>query len=482
MGYSSQLSQGTPLGVRQKQRSPERERRTPPMVRLTTERVSTPQNHPLSTSGTSADSSAGGGAGWAEAHPAKAKPRDKYAAATEGRPAPALRWFHPFGTAPSLAGLRSLLHPKLRLTTRVRGRTSSDMERWIFPEHERAALRALLIEYDAFNRELFGNYLRGATLALMDSERVLGQWDPKSLTIRLQRAFVCTAPWLETLEVLKHEMAHQFVDEVYRRRDEPPHGPTFQRICWERGIDARASGEPTPTREASAATRRIEKLLALGESSEQHEAEAAMRKAQELLRSHNLSRLESKTPVNYTFRQLGQPAARTYAYESCVVGILCRHFFVDVIRVPAFIPGRAHEGWVYEMSGTEDNLDIAEYVHGFLLGTSERLWVSHRDRGTVPGRHRLRFLHGVMMGFRDKLDSTQQPENAEQRALVAAGDPELQAFVKRRYPRIVQSRGSRLYDDAATSAGRAAGQSIVLRKGVRESGPNDGRLLGPGNT
>ena len=49
-------------------------------------------------------------------------------------------------------------------------------------------------------------------------------------------------PWTVVLEVLRHEMAHQYVDEVLGVHDETAHGPTFQAVCEARAIDGRAAG------------------------------------------------------------------------------------------------------------------------------------------------------------------------------------------------------------------------------------------------
>lgn len=353
--------------------------------------------------------------------------------------------------------------------------------RWIPPEEEAAALRALLREYHHHNAALFGQRLRPPALGFTDDRQCLGRWVPRTRTIELRRDFVCSAPWLETVEVLKHEMAHQLVGEVLTVTGEAPHGPTFQRVCRELGIDARASGDPLPPREVSAAMRRIEKLLALGESSEVHEAEAAMRRAQALLRSHNLSLLEGRrTGTTYSFRQLGTPVLRVNEHARWVSTILRRHFFVDTLWVPAFVPGKERPGSVLEVAGTFDNLDIAEYVYGFLLGTADRLWAAHRAKVGTAARARLRFLCGVMIGFSEKLDQAEAEARPEETALIRVGDPGLRRYARLRNPRVQAFGGAGALRDETLAAGQAAGRTIVLHKGVKSSGSGGGGLLGSG--
>lgn len=356
------------------------------------------------------------------------------------------------------------------------------LQRWIPEDEEPWLLHALTGNYRHLNQTLFGGMLRGALIELMDDRRYLGRWVPAASSIQLQRNFACTAPWLETVEVLKHEMAHQFVDQVLGTAShEPPHGPTFQRVCRERGIDQRASGEPLPERHVSTAMRRIEKLLALGASSEKHEAELAMSKAQAILRSHNLSEIDARSAEAFSFRQIGVPALRTKSHEKWISSILITHFFVDLVRVPAPVFGKGRLGSVLEASGTPDNLDIAEYVHAFLLNTGERLWRAHQERNEAPGRNRLRFLNGVMMGFAEKLNRAQDEASPAERALVARGDPEHRAYTNRRHPHTRRGTSRGIIEDEVVAAGRAAGQQIVLHKGVSSAGEASGRALSAGS-
>jgi hypothetical protein len=354
------------------------------------------------------------------------------------------------------------------------------VERWIPPEAEADALRALAYERRVIELQVFRRALPPAGLAFTEDASVLGRWVRAHRVIEMNRAFVCSAPWLETLEVLKHEMAHQLVDEVFRPRDEPPHGPTFQKVCETFGIDARASGAPVAPTESSAAMRKVEKLLSLGQSAERHEAEAAMKRAQAILRSHNLERLEAARPASYTFRQLGGSKARVEGVHRWVATILSSHFFVETIWVPAFVPGRAKMGMALEISGTPENIEVAAYVHDFLLGTADRLWRAHKAETGASGHGRRRFLTGVMIGFLEKLHASTAEARPEERALLHAGDPALRAYHHRRYPRQSSWRSGGIRNDETFDAGKAAGRDIVLRKGVESRGEGGGLRLGDG--
>src|SRR5207247_2344668 len=104
------------------------------------------------------------------------------------------------------------------------------------------------------------------------------------------RTLLFEHPWGALVEVLMHEMAHQYVDEILAARDVQAHGLLFQRVCREFHIDGRARGVP----EVAAAGAReaildkISKLLALATSPNPHEAESAMNAARRLMLKHNL--------------------------------------------------------------------------------------------------------------------------------------------------------------------------------------------------
>jgi hypothetical protein len=278
-------------------------------------------------------------------------------------------------------------------------------------------------------------------------------------------------------------MAHQFVDEVLRVRDEPPHGATFRRICAERGIDARAAGSPCAAPPIEGAARgeaagdpgadrvleRIRKLLALAGSPNQHEAEIAMRKAHELMLRHNIEATAARVDRDYEVRHLGDPSKRGTRAESEVAGLLLEFFFVKVIRVPVYLPRLGKSGSVYEIAGTRANVEMASHVYAFLLGTAERLWSANRhDTRVRNGRDRLAYQSGVIRGFRDKLVS--ERADLKQTGLIWVGDGDLDRFYRARHPRITTRRHTvRL--NSAHAAGREAGRSVVLHKPV-ETGPS----------
>jgi hypothetical protein len=344
-------------------------------------------------------------------------------------------------------------------------------------ELERLSLRAVRRVYEDLNDTLFDERLRVPAFSLSDAEGRLGRWSGGDRTLELRRTLLVEHGWGVLVEVLKHEMAHQFVDEVLGVSDEPDHGPVFRSVCDERGIDARAAGAPVADRQRDHVLERIAKLLALAESPNEHEAQAAMSAAQRLMLKHNIDSLLDGKSASYGFKHLGAPSGRVPESERLLAGILGDHFFVQVIWVPVWRPLEGKRGSVLEVCGTPDNLELAEYVHAFVTQTADRLWLEFRHARAARGRRdRQRFLAGVMSGFRDRLERDRKKNGAE--GLVWKGDGDLQVFFRRRHPHIRYSRHAAHTGSEAYARGRAAGRELVLHRGIR-SGPSGGapRLL-----
>lgn len=346
---------------------------------------------------------------------------------------------------------------------------------------ERALLRELGVWWSYLDATLFDTAMQPPALGLSDTQRELGRWEPETRTLSLARRLVVEQPWGAVVEVLKHEMAHQYCDEVLGVRGEGPHGATYRRVCAERGIDGAATGRPDDAGEGSArrakVVARIQKLLALADSPEQHEAEAAMQAARRLLLQHNLSVAEAQAVRRYGWRQVGRPSGRIPVHERLLAGILANHFFVSCVWVQAFDVRTGKRGRQLEIAGTPENLEIAEWVRGYLLETGSRLWAAHRrERGIAGNRDRRRYLQGVMVGFHEKLQA--EAEESAERGLVWVGDSGLDGFVAQRHAHLRNSRRASVRTDEAWHEGREAGRQIVLRKPVTEDPARRGRVLG----
>ena len=345
-------------------------------------------------------------------------------------------------------------------------------------QYERLLVQAVVSEWNHANWSYFREAMRMPILAFDNAQGRLGSWQRATRRLTLAREFVLNAPWVEVVDVLYHEMAHQYVDEVLRVTDETPHGAAFQRVCRQIGL-VRADAPAD-----AAVLDKVRKLFALAGSANQNEAETAARAAQRLLLKHNLENKGMIQPDGYTSRVLWVPRARHAAWEKLLIGLVSEHFFVSVVvarivdrnRV-VMTDGGPELRWLqaFEAHGTPANLEIADYVVNFVAATAERLWAQHkRDRGVTADRDRQRFLSGVMVGFRAKLKEG-RAANAKE-GLVWVRDGGLDDFVARRFPKLQSGGKVRLSGGDAYRSGQEAGRTIVLQKPI-SSGPSGSTRL-----
>jgi len=348
------------------------------------------------------------------------------------------------------------------------------------PDLDNLLLRELSRSWGHLNTLLFHGGMRPPALTLTDNEVKVGEWRPAERTIALSRTLLRQQPWNVVLEVLKHEMAHQYCAEVLRAVDETAHGLAFRRTCERLGIDARARGLPVSDAvepERARALGKVQRLLALAESDNVHEAEAAMAQAHRLMRKHNIAWTQDSRAGQYRFHQLGLPRGRIPGYERVLAGLLGRHFFVEAIWIWGVDVHTGKPGRALEISGTGENVELATYVHAFLLRTGDRLWALEGARFGGGARAQGRYLSGMMMGFEEKL--SQQARRCEQEeGLVWKGDAGLGAYVRQRHPRLHTVRVGAVTADDAWASGHAAGRDIVLNRPVADDGGSRGRLLG----
>lgn len=344
----------------------------------------------------------------------------------------------------------------------------------------RPALREIAREYAEINRGYFGNQLAPLPLMLSESTSLLGCYKSDPRRLELARRLVMEQPWGSVVEVLKHEMAHQFVIEVLRISDEPSHGPAFQSTCERLGIDADATGLPKESGERpqrAAILDRIRKLLALADSPNQNEAEAAMRMAHRLMLKYNLEQPpEGDSTREYGWKHLGRATGRISEHESLLAALLGQFFFVQPIWVSVFRVEDQKRVSVLEITGRYENLAMADYVYGFLQHAAESLWREHkRKHGIARNAERRAFLAGVIRGFAEKLKRERKTEEAT--GLVWVSDPRGERYFQRRHPRVRTTRYGSSADSAAGSHGRAAGRDLILSRPISKGSSKAVRAL-----
>jgi hypothetical protein len=325
-----------------------------------------------------------------------------------------------------------------------------------------------------------------------------GTWDPLARTITLSSSLIEAHPWDAVIEILKHEMAHQLVTDVFGH--DHRHGRHFDHACkvlrvadWAR----RASGgipESIPhwkdrvlSEEEERLLKRVEKLLSLAGSSNEHEALLAMQRVQEIYARYNLARLKERRDASIVSLTINFRKQRIDRHESMICSILLEHFFVRIIYGRLYDAKALCEHRTVELIGAQENVLMAEYVYHFLWQKIRSLWEEYQARTGAPGLSKQDYMLGVLSGFRKKLAEGKEGvmkaasaayEAVETTALVARGNQELEAFIQHRYPRLGKRSWSATYRDHGTFAdGVEEGRKLVLHKGISGKSGSRGLLL-----
>lgn len=349
---------------------------------------------------------------------------------------------------------------------------------------ERNALQELRAEWETINHNLFGNFLSAPVFLWSNATAVMGAWHRKTRELEISRHALWDLPWTAIIEILKHETAHQYVDEHLEIYDETAHGPTFRRVCADRGIDCKralTSHQPFEAPKEMTRNRRLARkisgLLALAGSANIHEAQSAMNAAGRLMLKYNIESDQLPGNAGYMFCHLGNPTGRVRESQKILANLLVRFFFVKAVWIPVYRPKEGKRGSVLEICGEPHNLEIAAFVHDFLNDTAERLWVEHKkEKHVTSNRDRLRFHAGVMNGFHHKLE--QQGKLHQEKGLIRVGDPGLESYFNHRFPSTIKIHGRRKKIYAAYAHGHEAGKSIVLHRTIHKSGAG-GKMLSP---
>jgi hypothetical protein len=343
------------------------------------------------------------------------------------------------------------------------------------PTVERLLLAQLLDAWVQHNWSLFGQRMSPPGL-VVEEMSALGRWERRARRIAISRRLVAHATWIEVLEVLKHEMAHQFVDEILRVTDEAAHGETFREVCRARAIDPRAAS-PAPAVEASdAISERVRRLLALADRGTEHEAHVALQSAMRLMARHGIQPTPPRQEPTWAVRQIDTVHARWPSHLTTLIGALSRHLGCPTLWVRGMDVTRGKPGTAVEAVGRAETLDLLEHMYVFVRRAVERQWVEHRrHHPRVGDRDRRSFLLGAVMGFARTLD--REAVALREEGLVWVRDPAIDELHGRRHPRVTRRGGASYVLNEAHAAGREAGARIQVREALR-GGPGPRLLSG----
>jgi len=336
--------------------------------------------------------------------------------------------------------------------------------------------------------------LTPAAIALMDSDSHWGRFDSQSRTIFISRRLIEGFSWFHVLGVLKHEMAHQYVNEV-SWINARPHGELFKDACMKLGVPHEFCGASAHLQMSKIDWReekrdevsermldKVRKLLSLATSSNEFEALLAMNKVRELYAKYNLEETSAGKASVFGHTIICHQKKRQESHYEVITGILVGHFFVKIISFKLFDAKTGEYHRAIEMIGRRDNVLMAEYVYSFLLQQLEYQIREFAKVRRISKFERKSYRLGILEGFREKLKSstsestTSVPNETHvvTRALAEfKKDAQLDAYLSAVHPRLgVRSVRPPWIDGDIYSDGKRVGRSLVLHKALidRKSG------------
>jgi ribosomal protein S15P/S13E len=340
-------------------------------------------------------------------------------------------------------------------------------------------------------------YLMMPVFEITDAKKELGAWCPETRTLRLSRHLILNYSWSVTIQVLKHEMAHQLCSE---RTDivGGPHGEGFQQACALLGVlpeyrrpgvvvvetVEQASGGSKISERGRECMAKVEKLLALSQSSNEHEAALAIQKANDLIEKYHIQELSGDQQHRYGFGIIDRKRKRIESYQRRICSILHDFFFVKVVLSSLYDPMTNDTYKTIELLGTKENVTIAEYCYHFLENRLASLWSLNRKRfkGSVRTEKNSYYL-GLLRGFYQKLEEQKKvkediPIEPKMGDLIVAEEKRLESFVGMRFPRLRRiSRGGIKVYGSTYNEGVETGKTITFSEGLEGKGPTFGGLL-----
>lgn len=228
---------------------------------------------------------------------------------------------------------------------------------------------------------------------------------------------------------------------------------------------------------------KVRKLLALGTSPSEAEAASAMEKARMLLARYGLTVSDVGSDVGSGDPDTRDPSVgesvliqkkRLRKWESALIGAVARATFTQALHVGA------GDGTRVVLIGREVNTAAAAELFNYLhlvilkLGRAHSGEVAHLESFKLGVAHRLgeRLSAGLDEQEREKSgDAQADAEAAEERSLAVRmehlAERENKSFIQEKYGKVKTKNVSRRVERDSYFAGRAAGDTVSLRRQIR---------------
>ena len=353
-----------------------------------------------------------------------------------------------------------------------------------------------------------------AIINLSNATSYLGKWDGQHNSITLSSTLCLNYHWHEVIEVIKHEIAHQIVDQYIKPLDHHcAHDHYFVEACemicvanWARSAKVHNNPKAPDSSELlgknSSIEQKIDKLLNLARSSNQHEASLALEKVFELRQKYFLQSQNSHHKVHYHVISLNKQKRTCFDLYTSI--LLSDHFNVRCIFSLEYSPVKKIDLVTLELVGLAKDLVMANHVFYFLKQTCEYLWTQQKSiiksqklGGNLRSAKRS-FIIGLIQGFGSKLELAKKKhvgniniDNSlssssfdSSKAILYSYENDqkfyqdlIEGYFNRRYPKIKKSKTKRGLDQEQLKQGHQQGLLINLNPPVKNSSKSGHQTL-----
>jgi hypothetical protein len=214
----------------------------------------------------------------------------------------------------------------------------------------------------------------------------------------------------------------------------------------------------------------IKKLLRMQNGGTPAEIETALRKARDLADRHNIDLASVNTSDDSHLNLITHkyfPLPWSLSYDHGYARTLIKTYFnVEPILVQDFDVRDLQPRKRLCLVGTEVDIEIAEYVHDFLVGHFRRSW-AHRPSRRI--RNRKSYVYGIFVGISSKLNSDQP---AISTSLALSRDAYVEKIFKNITTTKSKLRPARL-SDIASNAGYHIGRNTSIHPAVKAANRPD---------
>lgn len=326
-------------------------------------------------------------------------------------------------------------------------------------------LKSLHIE--VFQSKFLMNHYKYPIKIVVFEGRELGLFDSSYYHIGLNRKLIYQVKDSVLRDILKHEVAH-YLTFIHYGQVEKPHGPEFKEICHRYGLNSEVAKSSIDLHIANAlkegdlksdaVLEKVKKLLALAQSSNSHEAELATLKANQILLKHNLEYLEHDDEPIFMTRLLRSKKSSQKMNAICSI---LKYFMVFPVM------SRGEKTACIEVSGTQTNVKLAEYIANFLNVEFEHLWRHAQKEYQFRGlRAKNSFFRGVAQGFIKKIKEQEVDYNQSQKNSLTIIKNQMTKKCEQIYGRLSSIHSYHKVDQNAHHIGHLKGKDLTIKKAV----------------